>query len=156
GECVMGSKGTLVVEQEQSVMLYGTGGRSTAVSVNTSSGAPVLDTSATTGPAEGRAVETGQNALGTRPPSRGYTDEMEHFAYIIPTRDQLTAAERAALKPRCDGRAAMADAIIALTANQAMRRQQRIVFDPKWFDAATTDVPDADMKYRDHRGQEIP
>jgi hypothetical protein len=40
----------------------------------------------------------------------------------------------------------MADAIIALTANQAMRHQRRITFDPRWFDAAATEVPDADMR----------
>ena len=50
-----------------------------------------------------------------------------------------------ALSRRCDGRAAMADAIIALTANQAMRLQRRIGFEHAWFDAADTAVPDADM-----------
>ena len=40
----------------------------------------------------------------------------------------------------------MADAIIALTANVAMRKRQRIEFDPRWFDAASRDVPDGDVQ----------
>jgi hypothetical protein len=40
----------------------------------------------------------------------------------------------------------MADAIIALTSNLAMRRHQRIEFKPEWFDAASADVPDPEMK----------
>jgi len=54
--------------------------------------------------------------------------------------------DREQLKPRCDGRAAMADAIIALTANQAMRRRERIEFQADWFDAAKPDVPDPNMR----------
>ena len=46
---------------------------------------------------------------------------MEHLAFCIRMRDQASEADREKLKPRCDGRAAMADAIIALTSNQAMR-----------------------------------
>jgi hypothetical protein len=40
----------------------------------------------------------------------------------------------------------MADAIIALTSNQAMRKKQRIEFQHEWFDPATPEVPDPDMK----------
>jgi hypothetical protein len=38
----------------------------------------------------------------------------------------------------------MADAIVALTANEAMHRRQRIEFKPEWFDAASKEVPDPD------------
>ena len=51
------------------------------------------------------------------------------------------ARDREDMRPRCHGRAAMADAIIALAANQAMRGQTRIVFDERWFDAAAPEVP---------------
>jgi predicted dehydrogenase len=147
GECLMGSKGTLVVESEQSVMLWGGSGRSTAVTVNTPAGGrPVLDASASTEPGDRRAADAGQNAIGHGPPSRGYREEMEHFAYCIRMRDQGMERDRAAVKPRCDGTAAMADAIIALTANRAMREQKRIEFDPEWFDPEKMDkVPDRDM-----------
>jgi hypothetical protein len=40
----------------------------------------------------------------------------------------------------------MADAIIALTSNLAMHKQQRIEFKPEWFDPASPGVPDAEMK----------
>jgi predicted dehydrogenase len=144
GECVMGSKGTLVVEKEESVMLWGAAGRSTAVTVNTpSAGAPALDTSASTdAPAERRAADLGQSSLGPAAPSKGYREEMEHFAFCIRMRDQGMSRDREDLKPRCDGQAAMEDAIIALTANQAIRRQRRITFDPAWFDPRSQNVPD--------------
>jgi hypothetical protein len=67
---------------------------------------------------------------------------MEHFAYCIRMRDQGMERDREELQPRCDGQAAMEDAIIALTANQAMRKQQRIPFDPDWFDPDSNAVPD--------------
>ena len=127
-------------------MLWGGAGRSTAVTVTgAAAGRPALDSGASDTPAAQRASAVGQTALGAGPPSRGYREEMEHFAYIIRMGAQGMASDRAALRPRCDGRAAMADAIIALTANQAMRRQRRIEFDRRWFDAASTEVPDADM-----------
>ena len=70
------------------------------------------------------------------------------MAYLIKHRDEGMAADRndVRFKPRCDGQAAMADAIIALTANQAMRRNQRIEFKEEWFDASKPDVPDPDMR----------
>jgi hypothetical protein len=92
----------------------------------------------------------GQNAVGHAPPSRGYREEMEHFAYIIRAREQGMTSDRASLKLRCDGPAAMGDAIMALTANQAMRRQERIEFRQRWYDPRATsnnpnDVPDTDQ-----------
>ncbi len=147
GECVMGNKGTLVVEGEQSAMLYGVAGRSTAVTVSSTGGRPAITAADSEVPGERRAGDIGQASLGLAPPSRGYREEMEHFAYCIRMRDQGTERDRddERLRPRCDGQAAMDDAIIALTANQAIRRQQRIVFNPAWFDPASRDVPDADM-----------
>jgi hypothetical protein len=40
----------------------------------------------------------------------------------------------------------MADAIIALTSNLAMRRRQRIEFKPEWFEASSPEIPDPEMK----------
>jgi predicted dehydrogenase len=148
GECVMGTKGTLIVEKEEAAMLWaaqlpGAGPlRSTEVTANTAGTAPVLDAAATSAQAERRAGTAGQNALGTNTPSRGYREEMEHLAYCIRMQGQGMEADDDRLKPRCDGRAAMADAIIALTANKAMKNRERIVFDEKWFDAARPEVPD--------------
>lgn len=158
GECVMGSRGTMLVEAEQQVMLWterdptkeGGPARSTAVSVS-SGGGPALDTSSTTGPAASAAVATGAASLGSGIPSRGYREEMEHFAYCIRMWKQGGNTEDRP-KPRCDGTSAMADAIIAITANLAMRgtransnQPSRIAFKPEWFDPQNSAVPDAEM-----------
>jgi len=39
----------------------------------------------------------------------------------------------------------MADAIVALTSNQAMRSRKRIEFRPEWFQAESREVPDPEM-----------
>ena len=148
GECIMGSKGTLVVETEQNAYLWGIQGRATEVTAIASGGRPVLDASSTTAPAERQATTTGQNSIGQNTPSRGYREEMEDLAYKIRMLGtNPSPEERAQFKPKCDGRAAMADAIIALTANQAMKHQRRIDFLDAWFDdlAPTSAIPDADM-----------
>ncbi len=36
----------------------------------------------------------------------------------------------------------MADAIIALTSNMAMRQNRRIEFDPRWFDYTSPETPE--------------
>jgi predicted dehydrogenase len=158
GECVMGTRGTMVVEMEKSVMLFpeknpakAVPGSSRSLSVSVTSaggGQPALDASATSGPVDKQAAETGQGSLGGDV-SRGYREEMEHFAHCIRMHggsEDPKEQKKWRETPRCHGRVAMADAIIALTANQAMRQHQRIEFNSKWFDAESTEVPDADMK----------
>src|SRR5207244_9448470 len=120
------------------------GGRSTAVTVTKDKGLTVLDASASTGAAEQKAVETGSTAIGKAPLSRGYREEMEDFAYCVRMWNQGDKKDRRL--PRCHGRVAMADAIIALTSNQAMHKKQRIEFKHEWFDPASAEVPDPDMK----------
>jgi predicted dehydrogenase len=142
GECVMGNQGTLVVEGEQNALLYGGAGRSTAVTVTTTGGAPALASGASEAPAAVRAANTGQAALGG-PISRGYREEMEHFAYVIRMRDQASERDRQNLQVRCPGPNAMADAIIALTSNHAMRRHERIEFKPEWFNPDSSETPDS-------------
>jgi predicted dehydrogenase len=145
GECVMGTKGTLITEREQAVYLYGGNSRSTEVTANTTGSRPVLDASASTAPIERQAQAVGAASMGPAI-SFGYKEEISHLAYCIRNRNQGSERDRENLKPRCDGRAAMADAIIALTANQAMRKHQRIEFKDEWFDASKPDVPDEDMR----------
>ena len=50
--------------------------------------------------------------------------------------------------PRCHGEIAMADAIIALTANLSMKSRQRIEFNENWFKGDNAEVPDKDTKPR--------
>jgi predicted dehydrogenase len=144
GECVMGNRGTMVVEKEENIMLYPSGAapRSTAVSVSNAGGKPVLDSSGSTGPGAAAAADLGSKAMG--PVSRGYREEMEHFAYCIRMWNEVDKKERP--MPRCHGRVAMADAIVALTSNLAMKHHQRIEFKPAWFEATSPEVPDAENK----------
>jgi predicted dehydrogenase len=150
GECIKGNKGTLIVHQEQDIMLYperGAASKATSVTVTAGSGgAPVLDSSATSGgPAGAAAVATAQSVMGSVPPSKGYREEMEHFAYCIRMWQEGASKEDRPL-PRCHGRVAMADAIIALSANLAMKDHRRIEFKKEWFEAEVKEVPDPDMK----------
>jgi predicted dehydrogenase len=160
GECLMGSRGTMIVEREQKVMLFterdpsrrGQPSRETMVSVTTTSGdKPVLDSGSTWGgpSASASAAPTTVSGGSSAPVSRGYREEMEDFAYCVriwdpklgyATRSDGTYQQRL---PRCHGKIAMADAIIALTANLAMKNRQRIEFRPEWFDPDSPAVPDA-------------
>jgi len=150
GECVMGPRGTMVVEMEQNIQLFmerdpnakdSGAPRSTSVTVvTTSAGKPALDATSSQGGAVKAGAEEGQK-LG--PISRGYREEMEHFACCVPLWNEGSKADRQL--PRCHGRVAMADAIIALTSNLAMKHRQRIEFKEEWFDAKSPEVPDKEM-----------
>jgi len=148
GECVMGNHGTMIVSQEADIMLYpqsSGAGRATAVTVSKEGkGLTVLDASASTGPTEQGAVAAGKKSIGEAPVSRGYREEMEDFAYCVRMWNQADKKDRRL--PRCPGRVAMADAIVALTSNQAMHNKQRIEFQPAWFDPALPEVPDPEMR----------
>lgn len=149
GECVMGTKGTMIVEKEETVMLYGSGGKGAAVTTSTAgAGAPATAASSTWE----AATAKGKSALGNDGPvSRGYREEMEHFAYCVKMWEDKNVKPTERPHPRCEGTVAMADAIIALTANRAMRghagnqfQPQRIVFQKDWYDPKSDAVPDAD------------
>jgi predicted dehydrogenase len=164
GECLMGSRGSMVVEEEQTVMLFAERDkgdrnagppRSTAVTVtSTGGGQPILDSTSSSAPGPAAAAGGGGGGdAAAGPVSRGYREEMEHFAYCIRMRDQAMEKDRPQV--RCHGKVAMADAIMALTSNLAMRQQKRIEFNPAWFDPKSKEVPDADVMAVDHEGKEI-
>ncbi len=144
GEQVMGSKGTMIVYQEQELLLFKEAGnaslsKSTSVTVENAGKKPALETSPSlAGPSAATAV----GGLATADPSRGYREELEHFAYCVRYGDASDYHADEKHQPRCHGEVAMADAIIALTTNIAMREQRRIVFEPKWFDYADDATPD--------------
>jgi len=117
--------------------------RTALTAATTGSGAPALD-SWGSGPPPAGAQATATRPSGNTVYSRGYKEEMEHLAYCIRMREQAMSADRPNV--RCDGVHAMADAIIALTANLAMKNHQRIEFKPEWFDPKSPEVPDAEMK----------
>ena len=89
----------------------------------------------------GGDADAAATGAGT-PVSRGYKEEMEDFAYKIRVWEKSSKAE--VDMPRCHGRVAMADAIIALTSNIAMKKKQRIDFKESWFDPTSAEVPDGD------------
>ena len=133
GEIVLGTKGTLILEREQEVMLFQ--GSKTATSVKVSEkkdgGGPVLDTTQSGG---GEAAAVGKKAL-EGPISRGYTEEIEHWAWCIRNPDPVNI-------PRCHPKIALGDAVIALTTNIAMRENRRIEFNPAWFDIDSDETPE--------------
>jgi predicted dehydrogenase len=161
GECLMGSRGTMVVEAEQKVMLYtekepGKAGDQRTMEVAVGSlkpGAAAADASSTWGgPSASVTAVTGASGAAAGPVSRGYREEMEDFAYCVRLWDAKQGYEQkdghyVQRLPRCHGEVAMADAVIALTANRAMHggpngTPMRIEFKKEWFDAASDDVPD--------------
>jgi predicted dehydrogenase len=131
GEIVMGSEGTLILEKEAEVMLFKGSSTSTSVGVKESKAGPTLDTTAS-----GDTAAVAKAALGGEV-SRGYTEEIEHWAWCIrnPSPENL---------PRCTPKVAMADAIIALTSNIAIRQQRRIDFKREWFDIDNDATPETD------------
>jgi len=137
GEVVMGTKGTLVLEREQDVMLYKGAAKDTRVTVaKAKDGTPTLDTTESGG--GGGAAAAGKSGGDGAPPSRGYTEEMEHWAWCI----RNPAPEN---QPRCKPEVAIADAVIALVSNIALANpdtQARITFKPEWFDIGSDETPE--------------
>jgi len=137
GELVYGTKGTLALEKEQDLkLLKGSGDDGegeTSVKISGGGAGPTLDTQSS-GPARKAA-----GGPGGGPVSKGYAEELEHWAWCIrhPAREN---------QPRCTPKVAMADAIIALTTNLAVRTGQPIRFKPEWFDATKPDdTPENDL-----------
>jgi predicted dehydrogenase len=135
GEVVMGTKGTLVLEREQDVMLYKDSAKDTRVTVaKAKDGTPTLDTTESGGGGSAAGGKGGD----AKPPSRGYQEEMEHWAWCI----RNPAPEN---QPRCKPEVAIADAVIALVSNIALANpatQARIEFKPEWFDIASDETPE--------------
>jgi len=129
GETVFGTKGTLILEQEQDAMLFKGSATTTRIEVKQSGSGPAMDTYETGG---GAAVAQAAMAGNT---SRGYREEIEHWAWCIknPAPDH---------KPRCRPEIALADAVIALTSNLAIKRGERIEFEEAWFDVDRSETPE--------------
>ena len=137
GEAVFGSRATLWMKTEKEAMLYkeaskesGGGVDQRIWMVDKQGSGPVLDTYETSAPAA--AASSGPAATV----SRGYREEMEHWCYCIrENKNEL----------RCDGKVAMADAIMALTANLAMKHKKRIEFKPEWFQVDSDSCPEDEV-----------
>ena len=146
GETVLGSRGTLIMKTEKEALLFKEGSPTTGgggpdqrlwVISAKDGGGPILDAYETTAPTAAAADTT--NAMGEI--SRGYTEEMEHFCHCLRTNNFKTPSEGGL---KCPGTVAMADAIMALTANLAMKHKKRIEFKDEWFDPTNPAVPETD------------
>ena len=134
GEVVMGTKGTLVLEREKEVMLYKSS-TSAKVTVKDDKGGPTMDTSYS-----GDSAGPVAKAADPGDVSRGYTEEIEHWAWCIRNR----APEN---QPRCKPVVALGDAVIALTCNVAMKNAAAgqggyVQFKEEWFDVNSDETPD--------------
>ncbi len=131
GEVVMGTDGTLILDREQEVMLFSNRAPTTTkVSVTQGKAGPTLDTTQS----GGDAAAVGKKAV-EGPVSRGYTEELEHWAWCIRNPDPNNL-------PRCHPKVALGDAVIALTTNIAMRENRRIDFHKEWFDIDRDETPE--------------
>jgi len=137
GEVVMGTKRTMVIDKEQETMLFNNKDTSSKLSIADDA---VIDTQAS-----GPAVPIAQAA---GPISRGYKEEIEHWAYCIRNRDPENV-------PRCNPKVALGDAVIALTTTLAVRRANRtkpgaqvagfVEFKDEWFDPKDPATPEQDL-----------
>ena len=142
GETVFGSRGTLIMKEEKEALLYKETSPSSGGGVeqrlwvidNAKGGGPALDSYNTAAPSAAAAMA--QAGMGDKV-SRGYREEMEHFCYCVSNKLPVETL-------RCNGKVAMADAIMSLTANLAMKHKKRIVFKDEWFDPASDAVPETD------------
>lgn len=132
GEIVFGTKGTLILEREQVKHLF-VEGSGTTMAAGPAAG-PMLDTQAS-GP-QHAAMGGGPAAMEV---SRGYKEELEHWAWCIRRNPNARDPE---IQPRCHPKVALADAVIALVTNMAARQGRPITFDPEWFDPNSDKTPE--------------
>ncbi len=135
GEVVLGSKGTLILDKETDVLLYRNSDTSSKVGVAKQAGGFALDTSAS-----GDYAAPVAQAADSGPVSRGYREEIEHWAYCIRNPDKEN-------QPRCYPEVAMGDAVIALGTNVALKRAAKgeggyLQFKEEWFEVDNDETPD--------------
>jgi len=143
GETVFGTQGTLALETEKEAMLWKTHWVEDHIRLLASKGKPPrLETVQQADQWDKEAAALG--TLATSVAVRGYTEEIEHWAWCI----RNPAPEN---QPRCHPKVALADAVIALTTNLAARLAEkapnnplagRIEFKPEWFDPDSDETPD--------------
>jgi predicted dehydrogenase len=134
GETVFGTDGTLLVDLEKEAMLYKVAPNISKIRViekpENKKQQPALDLNES-GDEESAAV----GRMAMLPAERGYAEELEHWAWCI----RNPAPEN---QPRCHAKVALKDAVIALTANRAAQKGERIEFKESWFDPDSDETPD--------------
>ncbi len=134
GETVFGTKGTLVLEREQEAMLFRTHETSGKIKVvrDSQPGRVKIEVDEDD---KGDPHSESIGGLATQVAGRGYTEELEHWAWCIRNPDPQN-------QPHCHPKVALADAVIALTTNIAAREGRRIEFMEEWFDPDRSQTPE--------------
>ena len=93
--------------------------------------------------ASGAAAAVSQAASASGPVSRGYTEQIEHWAWCIRNKDPEN-------RPRCHPEVALSDAVIALATNVALRQVGAttggfIQFQDAWYDLHDDSTPDGSV-----------
>ena len=169
GEVVFGTKGTIQIDSEKEAYLYRTSAVNDKTKVAGTAGN--LDVVISE---DGNKLSSaiGYEAVYATEVSRGYCEELEHWAYCIrknPEADPekvdeeimplLTAAygkkafgdavnAKPLLLTRCRGEVAIWDAIIALVTNISANLNATVEFKDSWFDADSDETPEAEYAER--------
>ncbi len=160
GETVFGTKGTLLIETEKEGLLY----RTSAINDKTKvvkSGSGELDL-VVSDDGDPLSSAIGYQGIYATDVSRGYCEEIEHWAYCIrknptaepekldetfedPTlvgKDAKKKPARPKLVTRCRGDVALWDAVIALTTNISANLRVTVPFKESWFDVESDETPE--------------
>ena len=156
GEVVMGTTGTMQIDREENAYLWYTyeinqyahverGGES-KVSGFKAPEFTLKPTSDDDFPKNQKMDEClGTEALNDL--SLGYTEEIEHFAWCIRKNPEPNYQnDDPALMMACQPKVAMADAIMALTANISARVGETINFKDEWFDVFNDATPENEFR----------
>ncbi len=159
GETVFGTKGTFVLDREKEAYLYRTSAVNDKTRVVFSKGARAYDIVIDDN-GDPLSSAIGYEGLYATDVSRGYCEEIEHWAYCIrknPEADPnkidteiraenvgyLEEGNRPVLLTRCRGEIALWDAVIALATNISADLRTTVEFKKEWFDADSDETPEA-------------
>ncbi len=160
GETVYGTKGTFVLETEKDAYLYRTSAVNDKTKVAYSKSARAYDIVIDEN-GDPLSSAIGYQGVYGSDVSRGYCEEIEHWAYCIrnnPNADpnmvdaaitkemvgELDENKRPHLLTRCRGEVALWDAIIALATNISSDLRLTVEFQKEWFDPDSDRTPEAD------------
>lgn len=144
GEQVMGTRGTMIVQEEKDAYVFREAPGLMSKDTRVTWAEQRMDRPAT------QSGSTKQWASGVDVAdtltSRGYREEQEHLAFLIRHPELYKNPDPAKRElPRCDGRVALADAVVALCANMSMRKNKRVEFKKEWFEAESDSVPETEV-----------
>lgn len=143
GEQVMGTKATLILNQEAAAYLFAEGAdKNTRISWAEARLSREAAASGSTA-AWGAGVDVADTVS-----SRGYREEQEHLAWLIRNVKEFNPADKDH-KPRCCGRVGLNDAVVTLVSNLAMDPSRGgspryVKFKPEWFAPDSPAVPETD------------